>query len=333
MSSTFAKKISILAFSLLLVYAVALPLYAAKADGDQICTPTDSAGTNIGSSDNVAQDDLPNCINRVYYFAIALGSVMAVIFIVIAGYLYIFSGGNEKNVGKAKELISSALIGLAILIAGLLLLKQINPELLSIKNLSPGSVTLSGCDPIKNPNACKPQQGNNINPGGGTPPPGGGTVGNGNNGGGSLPPGGKCLATARTVRGVAYPKCPPGSSIGLVDGKSAGIAFKNNSYLAPSALEALKKLKAYTDANGGPSWRVTEGYPPSSPHSSNCHYNGRCVDINPLSQSPENYYKLCSALTAVGLPIFNEVKGLSGSCGTSHNTTFGTGNHLHINLP
>lgn len=131
---------------------------------DLICTPTDSSGQSIsvgtivgsGQNQSSASGDLPKCINNVYRFAIAIGVVMAIIFIIIAGYLYIFSGGNEKSVGKAKEYISSAILGLAILISGLLLLKQINPSLLGIHDLSPGPVELKKgtCDVISNPN-CK----------------------------------------------------------------------------------------------------------------------------------------------------------------------------------
>lgn len=69
-----------------------------------VAVQTAQLSYNSGAA-NVAQNDLYTCINKLYKFAIVIGSVMAVFFIVIAGYLYISSGGSSESVDKAKSIL------------------------------------------------------------------------------------------------------------------------------------------------------------------------------------------------------------------------------------
>ncbi len=101
------------------------------------CTPSSGAE---------AQNDVFNCVDRLYRFGLVAATIAAVFMIILAGYLYIFSGGSESRVGTAKSFISTSLIGLAVLVVGYLILQQINPEILEVKNISPdqiGSVKLN----------------------------------------------------------------------------------------------------------------------------------------------------------------------------------------------
>lgn len=50
---------------------------------------------------------------------------IALVFLVLGGIFYIFSAGNEKNIGTAKKMITAAMIGLAIGIAAPSFLKEI----------------------------------------------------------------------------------------------------------------------------------------------------------------------------------------------------------------
>jgi hypothetical protein len=69
-----------------------------------------------------------------------MSTIAAVFMIVLAGYLYIFSGGNESRVGTAKSFVSTSLIGLAVLVVGFLILQQINPEILNVKNIATNQI-------------------------------------------------------------------------------------------------------------------------------------------------------------------------------------------------
>lgn len=89
-----------------------------------LCTPSDTS-----SNPAAATDDLVNCINKLYRFSIALSSIFAVLMIVVAGYLYMASDGNEESVKKAKDILVSSITGLVILFIAFVLLDAINPEL------------------------------------------------------------------------------------------------------------------------------------------------------------------------------------------------------------
>ncbi len=91
----------------------------------QICSPdTDQ----VGSQYNVAR-----CVNNIYTVSIAIGGFYAILMFVIAGYLYAF--GNEGSVKKARELISSTVIGLILLFSAFAILNTIDPRLTSFKDL------------------------------------------------------------------------------------------------------------------------------------------------------------------------------------------------------
>jgi hypothetical protein len=121
------KKIFLIAS---LVFMVSLPLTTYAAGVDIPCRPSDQNGGN----------DLFSCINQLYKYALVICSIAAVFMIMLAGYMYIFSGGDSKKVGTAKSFISTSLLGLVVLLAGFLLLKQINPNLLVIKSITPQQI-------------------------------------------------------------------------------------------------------------------------------------------------------------------------------------------------
>ncbi len=91
-------------------------------NGTAICTYQADASKNIGT-----------CINRIYIISLAVGGVLAVLFFVVAGYLYM-SGGD--GVGQAKKIIISTVTGLIILFSAFLFLNTINPDLTSFTGLT-----------------------------------------------------------------------------------------------------------------------------------------------------------------------------------------------------
>jgi hypothetical protein len=74
-----------------------------------------------------ANADLQNLLlvvgNWYTGFAMPLAAVLAGIVILIAGIMYISSGGDAAKTGKAKELIFGALTGLVVLICAALLIR------------------------------------------------------------------------------------------------------------------------------------------------------------------------------------------------------------------
>ena len=75
---------------------------------------------------------------------IVTAAILAVVMIVIAGFMYITAGGNTGTVEKAKEYIWGAIIGLLIAVSYYLILNTINPKLINIENLIP-DINITKC--------------------------------------------------------------------------------------------------------------------------------------------------------------------------------------------
>ncbi|MCD4761121.1 pilin [bacterium] len=75
-------------------------------------------------------------ISAVYDYGARLGSVIAMFMLVLAGWKWLMAGGNSQKITSAKEMITGALIGLALLFGGYLLLNQISKNLVSFDNLN-----------------------------------------------------------------------------------------------------------------------------------------------------------------------------------------------------
>jgi hypothetical protein len=140
------------------VYAQALTPYRYETDAkvsDQIkqylCTPSPTTVTEGNAFKNANQGDLYECINRLYKFAIILSCVVGVFFIVIAGYVYMGSEGNQESVEKAKSILTSTLTSIVILLTGFVLLKAINPDLIQFQTIQPQSVVISDLPEFQEP--------------------------------------------------------------------------------------------------------------------------------------------------------------------------------------
>ena len=76
--------------------------------------------------------DLPGYIGAVYRFGLWTIGIAALLMIVIGGYMYLTSAGNTSQIGKAKDFIRDAIIGIALAMVSYLLLYTINPELVKM---------------------------------------------------------------------------------------------------------------------------------------------------------------------------------------------------------
>ncbi len=101
---------------------------------DMICTPDNSS--------NTSQYNFARCLNNVYIFAISIGSFVAVLMFVLAGYMYM-SGKQEKG----KEFIRSTIFGLVILFGSYIFLNTIDPNLtnINVEPLAPINCDANNC--------------------------------------------------------------------------------------------------------------------------------------------------------------------------------------------
>jgi hypothetical protein len=110
-----------LSVSVLMLLGFAMPVFAQSAQ-DQINNGL-CAGSNLQFTENpgqcrVAGGEATTRINRVIHTIVnllsALVGVVAVIMIIVGGFRYITSGGNDTSVTSAKNTILYAIIGLVV---------------------------------------------------------------------------------------------------------------------------------------------------------------------------------------------------------------------------
>ena len=103
-------------------------------------------------------------------------------------------------------------------------------------------------------------------------------------------------------------------------------------------LEALKVALASQDVP----WYVSEAYPPTVVHASQCHTNGKCVDVAidtskifffaPFSSLQgkicDNVTELTTAAATLGFMVGNEYLACGG---TEYEST--VGGHVHLEIP
>lgn len=79
-------------------------------------------------------EGLPQYINYMFVFGLGLITILVLGRMIIGGIMYILAAGNAAKVEDAKDVIFQALLGFGILLVSYLLLRTINPDLVSLKN-------------------------------------------------------------------------------------------------------------------------------------------------------------------------------------------------------
>lgn len=279
-------------FANILLAMVALVLFSLPhfvfADGSFICSPDSGGGGDL----------LFGCFNRIYNIAIVTGSIVAVFFIAWAGYLYMFSGGNEGSVKHAKEYITTSITGIIILLAGFLVLKQINPDLLNFRSISPEQITAQFW---------------------------------------VLPDGTIMSSNKQPTGATKYdPSLDSKQCVGGIQAIPQDIAGKSGEEACASMIEPLRKVKAEA-TKLGINFILTDAFDRTgTKHTSRCHeVYGTCADLVPQpSSAGDNWNKLCTAVKNTGnFRILNEYDGGGApECGNYVSTKKSTGDHIHIIL-
>lgn len=111
------KRLLTAVFGVLLAVGMVSPALAATKPFDGACTQT---GTNVGNSTvckATGSDPLTGTngtLNKVVTALAIVAGIVSVIFIIVGGIKYIFSGGDSAAVSSAKSTIIYALVGLVV---------------------------------------------------------------------------------------------------------------------------------------------------------------------------------------------------------------------------
>ena len=122
MKKQISSWLSLLVLSLTLFMGVTITAYAQTAQqqiNNGLCT-----GSNLQFSDNPtdqcaattndATDQINNIVHTIVNLLSAVVGIVAVIMIIVGGFRYITSGGNDASVTSAKNTILYAIIGLVV---------------------------------------------------------------------------------------------------------------------------------------------------------------------------------------------------------------------------
>lgn len=71
---------------------------------------------NVGSRVGLGDADLKQTVINIIQWVLGILALIAVVMIIIGGFQWLTSAGNEERIEKAKKVISSAVIGLIIVL-------------------------------------------------------------------------------------------------------------------------------------------------------------------------------------------------------------------------
>ena len=124
------KKILIITILLLLFIAFSAQAYETiiedypklpACEGDTKCKP--------GGEEEFG---LPEFIKYIFLFSLGIVGITGFLAIIIAGFELVTATGNPQKAAQAKDRITSALLGLLLLLGSWLILHYINPDLLKL---------------------------------------------------------------------------------------------------------------------------------------------------------------------------------------------------------
>ncbi len=93
-------------------------------------------GTTAYGTSSTDASALPTLIGNIINVVLGVLGIVMVVYIVWAGWIYASSGGEKEKLEKAKKMISSAVIGLILIVAAYAIAAYVVGALVSIRGSS-----------------------------------------------------------------------------------------------------------------------------------------------------------------------------------------------------
>ncbi len=119
------KNISISKIAQIVTFVFVLSLALAPVAFAQI-QPVNCGGTGLPCDSNIT-----SFIMRIINLALIVAGLIAVLFLIIGGFRYITSAGNEETAESAKKIIVNAIIGIVIIILSFVIVRVIQNALVN----------------------------------------------------------------------------------------------------------------------------------------------------------------------------------------------------------
>ncbi|HTL39343.1 MAG TPA: pilin [Methylomirabilota bacterium] len=117
------KKVSVFQAAQVLGIVFVFALALAPVASAQFTTPN-SGGTGLPNDTSVSA-----FIIKIINIALAVAGLIAVLFLIIGGFRYITSAGNEETAEQAKKIITNAIIGIVVIILSFVIVRVISNAL------------------------------------------------------------------------------------------------------------------------------------------------------------------------------------------------------------
>ena len=123
------KKIQLIIFAgLIITIGLFLSFNIQSVNADYQWTPMQEIPTTSGSQ---SPTTFGGYAVAIYEFLLSIVGIVAMVMIIIGGFRYMTSTGNASAMADAKDMIFSALLGLALALLSWLILYTINPDLIT----------------------------------------------------------------------------------------------------------------------------------------------------------------------------------------------------------
>ncbi len=86
-----------------------------------------------GKTELTEKSNISEMVKYFYEWGISLGGIAVFFSLIMAGFKYLTSVGNENKMREARDRINSSLLGLLLLLSSFLILNTINPELTTLR--------------------------------------------------------------------------------------------------------------------------------------------------------------------------------------------------------
>lgn len=122
------KKISKLIGKAAAIASLAIPSWVKAVE----LTPENLLSNNFGETIGVStSQDLPTTIARLINVVMGFLGIVAVIIVLIGGFMWMTAGGDEEKTGKARKLLFSGVIGLIIIFSAFAIARFVIERLVS----------------------------------------------------------------------------------------------------------------------------------------------------------------------------------------------------------
>ena len=111
-------------FKKLLCFIISLSVFLTLFQVSSVLA-TGAPGQRVALQNPLNANTFGEFVDAIANIVIKIGGVLAVIFIIISGFLFVTARGNEEQLGKAKTSLTWTIVGTAVLLGASVIAKAI----------------------------------------------------------------------------------------------------------------------------------------------------------------------------------------------------------------